>query len=305
MRSISAFSQVIDQASRILLDKRNEIELALVCLLAKGHLLIEDQPGVGKTTLVQALSKLCSLKTTRIQFTSDLLPADILGNSIWNQDKKTFEFYPGPLFSQSVLADELNRASPRTQSALLQAMEEAIVTIDGKVHELPQPFFVIATQNPMNQIGTFPLPESQLDRFMMSLELHAASPESEKMIFRGTDTRHLIKDLAPVFSSEEFLEQQAKAEGVMVSPLLADYIYSLLEKSRRDFPQEVVSTRAGIALSRAGRACALLQGRSYCTPDDIQKVFLPVMGHRLAILTGVKQGRQRAQEILQSVAVPI
>lgn len=301
----ASFSQVIDQASRILLDKRNEIELALVCLLAKGHLLIEDQPGVGKTTLVQALSKLCSLKTTRIQFTSDLLPADILGNSIWNQDKKTFEFYPGPLFSQSVLADELNRASPRTQSALLQAMEEAIVTIDGKVYELPQPFFVIATQNPMNQIGTFPLPESQLDRFMMSLELHPASPESEKMIFRGTDTRHLIKDLTPIFSSQEFLDQQSKAEEITVSPLVADYIYSLLEKSRRDFPQEVVSTRAGIALSRAGRALAVLQGRAYCTPDDIQKVFLPVMGHRLAILTGVKQGRQRAQEILQSVAVPI
>lgn len=299
------FSQILEQASAVILDKKVEINLALVCLLAKGHLLIEDQPGVGKTTLVQVLAKLCGLTPTRIQFTSDLLPADILGNSIWHEHKRVFEFHPGPLFSQAVLADELNRASPRTQSALLQAMEEAVVTIDGIQHSLPQPFFVIATQNPNSQIGTFPLPESQLDRFLMSLELRPASAESEKILFQGKDPRQQIAHLKPLITNEEFIQFQNQIENIILSEKVAEYIYALISQGRKDYPQENLSTRSGMAIAKAAKALAFLKDRKSVTPDEVQQIAVSVLAHRLCTTQGIKKGQQRAEALLQAVAVPI
>lgn len=305
MISSSIWKNLIDKASQIILDKENEIELALTCIIAGGHLLIEDIPGVGKTTLVQVIAKLLDLPYSRIQFTSDLLPADIIGNSIYDIDKKEFRFVPGPLFSHLVLADELNRANPRTQSALLQAMEEGQVSVDRITHNLPSPFFLIATQNPRSQTGTFPLPESQLDRFLMSLGMNYASYQSEIALFQGEDPRLQLKDLTPMIQHETLLSCQNQVNQVKVSELMAKYITDILTFSRQHSELFTpLSTRTGLSLTRASKARAFLQNRNYCVPDDLQYVAISVLCHRLGGADGIIYGRNKAVELIKAVAIP-
>ena len=300
------FHDLIKEASQIVLDKENEVRLAMTCLLGGGHLLIEDLPGVGKTTLVQVLGKLTGFKTRRIQFTIDLLPADIIGSQIFNPHEHKFIFHPGPLFSQLVMADELNRASPRTQSALLQAMEEGEVSVDGVTWPLPRPFYVIATQNPHQQTGTFPLPESQLDRFLMSLELHHASKETEVRILQGEDPRRRLEKLEALFSEQEIREAFSAVQNIKISEVVATYIADLLERSRRSgFEGAPLSTRAGMAMSRAAKAWAFLEGRDYVRPEDVQKILIPVLGHRLGGNHGIKRGREWAASLQKETEVPL
>jgi MoxR-like ATPase len=299
------FHDLISEASKVVLDKNVEIRLAMTCLLAEGHLLIEDLPGVGKTTLVQVLSKLTGLKSRRVQFTIDLLPADVLGGQIFHPQDQKFIFHPGPLFSQLVMADELNRASPRTQSALLQAMEEREVSIDGTTHSLPKPFYVIATQNPHQQTGTFPLPESQLDRFLMSLELNHASKDTEIRLLQGEDPRGLLSKMNTLFAEGELATALKTVEQTKVSVPVATYIADLLERSRRSgFEGTPLSTRAGLALARAAKAWAFLEGRDYVRPEDVQQVLIPVLGHRLGGNHGIKRGREWASALQKSTPVP-
>ncbi len=305
MISSSSWKNLINKASEIILDKKSEIELSLTCILAGGHLLIEDIPGVGKTTLVQVLAKLLDLPYSRVQFTSDLLPSDIIGNSIYNAEKKEFQFVEGPLFSHLVLADELNRANPRTQSALLQAMEEGQVSVDRITHNLPSPFFLIATQNPRTQTGTFPLPESQLDRFLMSIGMNNASYQSEIAIFQGQDPRIQLKNLTPLITKNDLVESQNQVNQVKISKLMAKYIADILSYSRQH--QDLftpLSTRTGLALTRAAKAHAYLQERNYCTPDDVQVVANSVLSHRLGGIDGIIYGRNKAFELLKAVVIP-
>ncbi|MFS4458448.1 AAA family ATPase [Bdellovibrio sp. HCB2-146] len=300
------FHDLITEASKVVLDKDAEIRLAITCLLAGGHLLIEDLPGVGKTTLVQVLSKLTGLKSRRIQFTIDLLPADVIGGQIFHPQEHKFIFHPGPLFAQLVMADELNRASPRTQSALLQAMEEREVSVDGVTWPLPKPFYVIATQNPHQQTGTFPLPESQLDRFLMSLELHHASKTTEVRLLQGEDPRRLLQNLQSLFSEAEIEEALLTVEKVKVSTPVANYVADLLERSRRTgFEGAPLSTRGGMALMKAAKAWAFLEGRDYLRPEDVQQVLIPVLGHRLGGNHGIKRGREWATALQKSTPVPV
>ncbi len=297
---------VLETANRLILDKQQEVKLGLTCLLAQGHLLIEDLPGVGKTTMVQVMGKLLGLEFSRLQFTSDLLPADIIGNTIYDEQNRSFQFHQGPLFAQLVLADELNRANPRTQSALLQAMEEGEVAVDGKSKKLPVPFFVIATQNPSQQVGTFPLPESQLDRFMMSLELNFASKESEMSLIQGFNPRKEIDALKPSLTVNEFILLQRESEKVEVSKVLARYISDLMEVSRKHSAEfHPLSTRAGISIGRAAKAYAFLNNRSFATPDDVQAVGVAVMGHRLCGLQGIRKGKSVAEKLIKMVPVPL
>lgn len=297
--------RLIEQTSQIILDKQNEIQQSVVCLLARGHLLIEDVPGVGKTTLVQIIAQLLGLRHHRIQFTSDLLPSDIIGNSIYDSEKKDFHFFQGPLFSHLVLADELNRANPRTQSALLQAMEEGQVSVDRQTWNLPEPFFLIATQNPRFQTGTFPLPESQLDRFLMSVTLNYASSEAEIKIFQGQDPRQRLPHLKPLLTPTQIIESQQKIDQIKVSPLLATYISNILNESRKQSDQFVpLSTRTGMALAKAAKAWAFLEGRDFALPEDVQKISKSVLAHRLGGVEGVNYGQNRAQELIQLVGVP-
>jgi MoxR-like ATPase len=298
------FQKLISQTSELVLDKEKEIRLAVTCLLARGHLLIEDMPGVGKTTLVQTLGRLMSLSTKRVQFTIDVLPADILGTQVYHPQEHRFLFHPGAIFSQLLMADELNRASPRSQSALLQAMEEGEVTVDGATHTLPNPFYVIATQNPHQQIGTFPLPESQLDRFLMSLQLNYASAETELRLFQGEDPRRQMQKLQPVLSSVEILTALGEVEKIQLSLAVAKYIGDLLLKSRvPNFEGAPLSTRAGLALSRAAKAWAYLEGRDYAKPEDVQSVLIPVLSHRLGGNHGIKRGQQWAEALQKSTPV--
>lgn len=301
------FHKLIDEASKVVLDKRGEIKLSVVCLLANGHLLIEDMPGVGKTTLVNVLGKLLGLQTRRIQFTIDLLPADILGGQIFSQQDQKFIFFPGPVFSQVLMADELNRTSPRSQSALLQAMEEGVVTVDGVTYKLPEPFFVIATQNPQQQAGTFPLPESQLDRFLISLELLYASKETESEIFRSREPRELIQGLTALLDEEKVRAAIKEASQVQVSQSIADYVAQILENSRVSKIEgaQPLSTRAGMALIRAAKAWAYLEERSFVRHEDIQSLVVPVFGHRLGGAYGIKKGREWAQQLLQNTPLQI
>ncbi|KYG66684.1 AAA family ATPase [Bdellovibrio bacteriovorus] len=300
------FQALISEASKIVLDKEAEVRLAVTCLLAGGHLLIEDLPGVGKTTLVQVLGRLIGLKTRRVQFTIDLLPADVIGGQVYHPQEQKFHFHPGPLFSQLVMADELNRASPRTQSALLQAMEEGEVSVDGINHVLPKPFYVIATQNPHQQTGTFPLPESQLDRFLMSLELNHAQKETEVKIFQGEDPRQQLQKIEALFNEQEVEKLIKEVEKVKVSTIVAQYVGDLLEISRKPgFEGNPLSTRAGLALTRAAKAWAIMDGRDYVRPEDVQSVLIPVLGHRLGGNHGIKRGREWAYQLQKSTAVPV
>jgi len=289
----------------IILGKEAQLRLALTCLVARGHLLIEDIPGVGKTTLALALAKVLGLDFQRVQFTSDLLPADILGVSIFEQASSSFRFHPGPVFAQIMLADEVNRASPKTQSAQLEAMEERQVTAEGETRRLPEPFFVIATQNPAHQIGVFPLPESQLDRFLMRLSLGYPPVVAERALLMDRDRRDLLSELAPSLRAAELLELQAQTRDVKTSPALVEYILALLRATREHAGlRQGLSPRAGLALRRAAQAFALIDGRSAVIPEDVQAVFVPCVSHRLMPANEADGGAPTAEEILSSVAIP-
>ncbi len=298
---------IVREAGRIVLGKERVIRLALATLLARGHLLIEDLPGVGKTTLAHVLAQLLGLQYQRIQFTSDLLPADIIGVSIFDREKSRFHFHAGPIFSQVILADEINRATPKAQSALLEAMEERQVTVEGETRKLPQPFFVIATQNPAHQIGTFPLPESQLDRFLMRIQIGYPDAAAERELLGGADRRELLASLQPCLTLQELQALQEQAAQVHVSDALLDYCQSLLAFSRTS-PRfhHGLSPRAGLALLRNARAWALLEGRSHVLPEDIQEILPSTVSHRLHSTsdTGVDEGEQLAQHLLESVPIP-
>jgi MoxR-like ATPase len=299
---VDAFTK---QICEVIVGKNQAVKLAVACLLARGHLLIEDIPGVGKTTLSQALARSLALAFQRIQFTSDLLPADILGNSIFDQGKQRFEFHRGPLFSQVILIDEVNRATAKTQSALLEAMEEHRISIDGVTYELPEPFFVIATQNPQQAVGTFPLPESQLDRFLMRIELGVPDRASERAMLLGMDRRDMLKELKPVMNPRTLIEIQDNVRKVHASPALLDYLQDLLDASRQRHSTGL-SPRAGLALMHASQAWALMQGRDMVLPEDIQAVGTAVMAHRLGhdIEQPGQSGRTLADNLLHSVPVP-
>ncbi|MCA3131471.1 MAG: AAA family ATPase [Betaproteobacteria bacterium] len=273
---------VLSTLGQIVLGKETQLKLAIACLLARGHLLIEDLPGVGKTTLAHALARTLGLQFQRVQFTSDLLPADILGTSVYDRDTGSFTFHPGPVFTQVVLADEVNRATPKAQSALLEAMEEQQVTIDGQTRSLPEPFFVIATQNPSFHVGTFPLPESQLDRFLMRIELGYPDPAAERALLAGQERRTLIHDLAPVLTPAALVALQGEVRQVHTAAALLDYVQNLLTHSRRapEFGAGL-SPRAGLALLNAARAWAFMHGRGAVLPEDVQAVLPSVVGHRL------------------------
>ncbi|MFN9773965.1 MAG: AAA family ATPase [Burkholderiales bacterium] len=300
---------VAAQVGSVVVGKQPQIRLALACLLARGHLLIEDLPGVGKTTLAHALSISLGLQFKRVQFTNDLLPADIVGVSVYERDNSRFVFHPGPVFSQVLLADEINRASPKTQSALLEAMEERQVSVDGEPRRLPEPFFVIATQNPQDQIGTFPLPESQLDRFLMCIELGYPDPKSERALLEGQDRRDMVARLEPKMTPADLVDAQRSLKAIRTAPALLDYVQNLLTQSRRAAAfSEGLSPRAGLALLQAARAWAMLDGRNHVLPDDVQAVLTAVAGHRLRPAKGSATGhRARAElvaELSKSVAVP-
>ena len=273
---------VIDTIGSVIVGKERAIRLALACLLARGHLLIQDLPGMGKTTLAKAFAHVLGLRYQRIQFTSDLLPADVLGAAIYERQQGTFVFHPGPIFSQLILADEINRATPKTQSALLEAMEENQVTIEGETRPLPQPFFVIATQNPITQVGTFPLPESQLDRFLMRIELGYPDAQAERALLQGQDRRELLGKLPVCLSPVQVQDLQAAVPSVHVAPALLDYLQAVLAFSRQsNLFRGGLSPRAGLALLRAARAWALLSRRDHVLPEDVQAVLPTVIGHRL------------------------
>jgi MoxR-like ATPase len=302
----SPIPRVIHQASQIILGKEPQIRLALACILARGHLLIEDVPGVGKTTLAHVLAKSLGLDFHRIQFTSDMLPADIIGVSIFDRDAGNFKFHPGPVFSQLILADEVNRATPKTQSALLEAMEEHQVTAEGETRALPEPFFVIATQNPSYQVGTFPLPESQLDRFLMRIELGYPDRAAERQLLQGVDRRDLIAALDPCISPGELVELQRNAGAVHTAPAILDYIQALVEYTRNSPSfQAGLSPRAALAMLHSARAWALLEGRDKVLPEDVQAVLPGVAGHRLR--AEGDSARQSAVELVAELAraVPI
>ncbi|WP_339490625.1 AAA family ATPase [Pseudomonas sp. EL_65y_Pfl2_R95] len=272
----------LSAVNQVLLGKEQQVRLALACLLARGHLLIEDLPGMGKTTLSQALAKVLGLSFQRIQFTSDLLPGDILGTSVFDKDTGQFVFHQGPIFAELVLADEINRATPKSQSALLEAMEEGQVTIEGATRALPDPFFVIATQNPVSQGGTFALPESQLDRFLMRLSLGYPAKAAEKALLMGDARRTLLPKLAPVLDHAQLALLQNEVPKIRVSDALVDYVLRLVEATRSQ-PQFAwgLSPRASLALLAASRAWAMLEGRDYVIPEDVQAVLPSVVGHRL------------------------
>ncbi len=291
---------VIDQLESVLLGKREQVTLALACLLGRGHLLIEDVPGVGKTTFAHALGATLGLDWSRVQFTSDLLPADIVGVSIFNSQNHSFEFQKGPVFTSILLADEINRAPPRAQSALLEAMEERQVTVDGNTYPLSDDFFVIGTQNPTDQLGAFPLPESQLDRFLVGLEIGYPDAQSERALLEQGDKRQQITKLLPLLNERELRKLRHSCEEVYLSGPVLDYIQALILATRRSGTG--LSPRAGLSLVRLSRAHALIEQRTHVLPDDVKKVFPALAGHRL---TGqVKSGYKRATEILDQVVMP-
>ncbi len=295
-----------EQIAGVLLGKDQQIKLAMTCLIARGHLLIEDLPGMGKTTLAHALSQVLGLSYQRIQFTSDLLPADILGVSVFNQSEGNFTFHPGPVFSQVLLADEINRSTPKTQSALLEAMEEGQVTTDGETRKLPDPFFVIATQNPLSQAGTFHLPESQLDRFLMRISLGYPSDAAERALFLGEDSRVLLARMKPALTITQLNTLRAKTAEVKASEAVLDYLQRLVNHTR-SAPQYSygLSPRGALALLKAAKTWALLHKRKYLVPEDLQTLFGPVVAHRVKGMgeQGDNQGDLLAQLTLDAVDV--
>jgi MoxR-like ATPase len=298
---------VLAAIGAIVLGKETQLRLTVACILARGHLLIEDLPGVGKTTLAHALARVLGLEFQRVQFTADLLPADILGSSVFNRDTGGFEFHPGPVFSQVILADEINRATPKAQSALLEAMEEQQVTVEGNTRRLPEPFFVIATQNPAHQVGTFPLPESQLDRFLMRIRLGYPDAAAERALLAGEERRAMIAALQPVLNAKTLVALQQAVRAIHVAPALLDYVQAILAHTRRATQfASGMSPRAGLALLNAARAWAFLDGRSAVLPEDVQTVFAAVAGHRLvpAAGDGTGDGEEAARRVIAAVAIP-
>ncbi|MCB1598444.1 MAG: MoxR family ATPase [Rhodanobacteraceae bacterium] len=294
------------QINQVLLGKAAEVRLTLVCLLAGGHLLLEDLPGVGKTTLAQALAATFDLSFGRVQFTSDLLPADLIGVSVFDPQTRRFDFHPGPIFTQMLLADEINRGTPKLQSALLEAMAEQQVTVDGASHRLPEPFIVVATQNPLEQSGTFPLPESQLDRFMFSLNVGYPDERAEKALLAARERRFLLTELKPLLSAERLLQLREAALTLHTSPAAIDYAYALIAASRSEPRVRIgLSPRAGIALLRAARSHALLASRTHVLPEDLQAVFVAVARHRLVLNPDASgDGASIARHLLAQVAIP-
>lgn len=295
-------SLILDQLGTVLLGKPDALRLALTCLLARGHLLIEDMPGVGKTTLAHALAVSLGLQFQRVQFTSDLLPADLIGVSIFDAAQQGFRFHHGPLFAQVLLADEINRSTPKTQSALLEAMEERQVSVDGKTHALPSPFFVIATQNPSQQIGTFPLPESQLDRFLMRLSLGLPDAAAERELLAGRDRREMLGQIQASITPPELETLQGVASQLHVGEHLLDYLQALLAASRTlSESSHGLSPRAGISLLAAARAWALIAGRDHVRPEDVQAVLPAVAGHRLG--ASLHTGAALVRRLIEAVPV--
>ena len=298
-------ARVIAAAGGIILGKEGQIRLALACVLARGHLLIEDLPGVGKTTLAHVLAKSLGLHFQRIQFTSDMLPADILGVSVFDRDSGSFTFHPGPIFAQVILADEVNRATPKAQSALLEAMEEHQVTAEGETRKLPEPFFVIATQNPSEQVGTFPLPESQLDRFLMRIELGYPDRDAERALLLGQDRRDLLAELEPSMTPADLVELQAAVSRIHVAPALLDYVQAIVEHTRRspDYASGL-SPRAALALVHSARAWAMIEGRDKVIPEDVQAVLPGVAGHRLRPAHDATRRIDVAATLIAAVPIP-
>ncbi|MGX9731214.1 AAA family ATPase [Janthinobacterium aestuarii] len=300
----SKIHQAAQQIGEVLVGKHLQIRQTLACVLAGGHLLIEDVPGVGKTTLAHALAISLGLQWKRQQFTSDLLPADVAGMSVYDRGSGSFIFHPGPLFTQVLLADEINRATPKTQSGLLEAMEERQVTLDGVTHALPQPFFVIATQNCAHQLGTFPLPESQLDRFLMCVTLGYPDAAAERALLLGADRRAMLHTLSAVMNAEELLQAQAGLRAIHASAAVVDYVLALVHATRAPGVfADGLSPRAALALLQAARAWAALEGRDHVTPDDVQAVLLPVCAHRLHAAQGSVDSRSLLQHMLLSIPV--
>ena len=301
----ASIAEVISAANRIILGKDTQVRLALSCLLARGHLLIEDLPGVGKTTLAQTMARLLGLQFSRIQFTSDMLPADVIGLSIYDRERSEFRFLPGAIFSQVLLADEINRATPKTQSALLEAMEERQVTSEGETRPLPEPFFVIATQNPSTQIGTFPLPESQLDRFLMRLELGYPDRTAERALLEGGGRRDKLPELAARLTPDQIAPLQRAAASIHVSPALLDYVQTLIEATRTS-PRFIhgLSPRAALSLLSAARAWAFIDGRAMVMPEDVQAVLPSVACHRLQLASSA--GHARPEDIATLIrSIPV
>lgn len=293
----------IAQVNRVLLGKPHQVKLAFTCLVAGGHLLLEDVPGVGKTTLAHALAATFSLDFQRVQFTSDLLPSDIIGVSVYERESGQFRFHPGPIFTGLLLADEINRASPKTQSALLEAMAENQVTVDGQTHPLSQPFFVVATQNPLDLNGTFPLPDSQLDRFMLRLSLDYPDASAERALLSGNDRRDMLDELAPQLDGAALIALHHRAQEITASSALLDYLQALLCASRRHPDIRAgLSPRAGLALLAAARSWALISGRGHVLPEDIQALFVPLAAHRLLPARG-SNSITLARQLLTEVAV--
>ena len=299
-------ARLTSQISTVIVGKQAQVEDCIACLLAGGHLLIEDLPGVGKTTLANALAVSLGLQFSRVQFTADLMPSDLLGVSVFERSSESFVFHPGPVFAQVLLADEINRAGPKTQSALLEAMEEQQVTVDNDTRALPRPFFVIATQNPNDQLGTYPLPESQLDRFLMCITLGYPDHASERALLAGTDRRDLVRSLGAVMQPGDLLAAQAEVPKVFVSESLLDYLQALIAASRSgQWFVDGLSPRAGIAILRAARARALLAQRDYVAPDDIQAILPQTAAHRLLPLASAGRGRvEQVRAMVEALGLP-
>ena len=296
---INTTNAIIKATSQVILGKSTQIKLSLACLLAGGHLLIEDLPGMGKTTLAHTLAQVLGLGFRRAQFTSDLLPADIIGVSVFDRNTANFQFHPGPVFTNVLLADEINRATPKTQSALLEAMEEKQITVDGETHVLPNPFFVIATQNPKHHIGTFALPESQLDRFLMRISLGYPDAESERALLKNQGGRSFSSQVSAICDAETVLAMQQAVHGIHVSDKLLDYLQALIAQSRAQL-NTGLSPRAGLGLRQCAQAWAMLEGRDFVSPEDVQAVFASVVSHRLAL---EKDNGQSAQHMLSQIAI--
>lgn len=313
MNAAQSIQALQDNIARVIKGKPSVIEMAIVCLLARGHLLIEDVPGVGKTTLAHALARSLDCSFKRIQFTSDLLPSDIVGISMFNRQKQVFEFMPGPIFANIVLADEINRTTPKTQSSLLEAMSEAQISVDNQTHPLSQPFMVIATQNPAEYHGTFPLPESQLDRFLMRLKIGYPAPEDEKKVLDRPQSLHPANDIQPVLTAQDIVDLQHQVDKVRMEDSLMDYLLSIVLATRQsELFMLGASTRGTLALGKAAKALALVRNRDYCLPDDIKELAPLVIAHRIMLNRshnmhprGCEQAEQIIEDILGSLPVPV
>ena len=306
MHAQHKIKSLLDQLNTVIFGKTDQVQDCVACLLAGGHLLIEDVPGVGKTTLAHALARTFGLQFSRVQFTADLMPSDLTGVSVYERGKESFVFHPGPVFSQVLLADEINRASPKTQSALLEAMEEKQVSVEGETRSLPQPFFVIATQNPLDQIGTFALPESQLDRFLMRISLGYPDRAAERALLAGTDRRDMLDTLLPLLSLDELAQLQRTVQAVHTSDALLNYVQDLIAATRSgQWFLQGLSPRAGIALVRVAKAQALIEGRDYVAPDDVQAVLPQTIAHRLVPVGNAGRGAvEQVRAMIEATPLP-